>query len=211
MVSAGILSPLCVLYDRTMYTREYIQERYYLGPMQDDPAHVQLWKRYLGGEKSAFGLLYQNYHQRLTFFCLGILKEESLAEDIASETLNKLLQYANPADIRNAEQWLFTVAKNACFSAMQQSKRRKEAETDISLRIVTVQESGAQGKMLREDMDQVIENTLSEKERMVWKLHQAGYDNEEIASKTGMSIKTVANHKAIARKKLREVLRLFRE
>lgn len=193
-----------------MHTREYIQAPYYLGPMQDDPANVQLWKRYLGGEKSAFGLLYQNYHQRLTFFCLGILKEESLAEDIASETLNKLLQYANPADIRNAEQWLFTVAKNACFGALQQSKRRKEIETDISFRTV-VQENITQGGMLREDMDQVVENTLSEKERMVWKLHQMGYENEEIAGETGMSIKTVANHKANARKKLREVLRLFRE
>lgn len=183
-----------------MYASKYIQVAYYIGPMQDMPLHAQLWKRYQEGEKGAFGLLYKRYHKHLSIFCLGILKEMSLAEDIASETLNKLLHYPDPAGIRNAEQWLFAVARNACYSHLQQSQRRKQIEMEIAVNVERTRPSTGEGSLFREDINNVIGQALEEKERTVWEWHQLGYENGEIARKTGLSIKTVANCKAIARK-----------
>jgi RNA polymerase sigma factor (sigma-70 family) len=167
-----------------------------------------LWKRYLQGDRSAFGELYSYYHKSLTAFCVGRLKDIELAENAASETLMKLLQYERPSEIENFENWLFTVAKNECNTVWSTTERRKKILED-NYAIVSSHNPEAEEKLAIESIDRIIKENLDDTDYKIWQLYQQGYDNQEVAEMAGLNEKTVANRKSAARNKLKLALKDF--
>jgi RNA polymerase sigma factor (sigma-70 family) len=167
-----------------------------------------LWKRYLQGDRSAFGELYSYYHKSLTAFCVGRLKDIELAENAASETLMKLLQYERPSEIENFENWLFTVAKNECNTVWSTSERRKKI-LENNYEIVNSHNPEAEENLAVENIDQLIKENLDDTDYTIWQLYQQGYDNQEVAEMAGLNEKTVANRKSAARNKLKLALKDF--
>ncbi len=169
--------------------------------MQTDPK--ELWKRYIAGDKSVFGELYLYYHKELTFFCLGKTRSFALAEDAASNTLLKLLEEPNPKKISNFKSWLFTVARNACYSDFSKNKRHRDANESIKhSQIKEVNNKGEQA-LVEADIRKMMTEILTLKEKDVWELHEQGYNNQEISDRLGIMPKTVANIKNIVRNKFR--------
>jgi RNA polymerase sigma factor (sigma-70 family) len=167
-----------------------------------------LWERYVQGDKAAFGELYSYYHKSLTAFCLGRLKNKELAENAASETLVRLLQYPRPSEIDNFENWLFTVAKNECNTVWSTADRRKKL-LDTNYHIVYEHRPEVDETFSIENIDELIHQHLDEKDFKIWQLHQQGYENAEIAEITGIHEKTIANRKSAARNKLKKVLKEY--
>ncbi len=167
-----------------------------------------LWERYVRGDKSAFGELYTYYHKSLTAFCMGRLKTIELAENAASETLIKLLQYERPSEIENFESWLFTVAKNECNTIWSTTERRKKILED-NYEIVNSHNPEAEEKLAIESIDRIIKDNLDDTDYKIWQLYQQGFDNHEIAEITGLNEKTTANRKSAARNKLKLALKDF--
>lgn len=161
-----------------------------------------LWQRYVEGDKAVFGELYTHYHKSLTAYCIGKVGTIELAENVASDTLIKLLQYPNPAEIESFEGWLFGVAKNECLSFLSKSERRRKLLSD-NYKIERAQNPDAETTFSMESMDRLIQLSLDDKEYKIWQLHQQGYDNLEIAEMLGSSEKTIANRKSVARAKLK--------
>ena len=167
-----------------------------------------LWERYVRGDKSAFGELYTYYHKSLTAFCMGRLKTIELAENAASETLIKLLQYERPSEIENFESWLFTVAKNECNTNWSTTERRKKILED-NYETINSYNPEAEEKLAIESIDRIIKENLDDIDYKIWQLYQQGYDNHEIAEMTGLNEKTTANRKSAARNKLKLALKDF--
>ena len=167
-----------------------------------------LWSKYVGGDKSAFGRLYALHHKSLTAFCVGRLKDLELAENAASETLIKLLQYPRPMEIENFENWLFTVAKNECNTVWSTAERR-ERLMKINYEVKANQNPEVDNKFSAEGIDQLIRQNLDETDYKIWMLHLQGYDNNEIAEITNSNEKTVANRKSAARAKLKLTLKNY--
>jgi RNA polymerase sigma factor (sigma-70 family) len=165
-----------------------------------------LWERYVQGDKTAFGELYTYYHKSLTAFCMGRLRTIELAENAASETLIKLLQYSQPGDIENFESWLFTVAKNECNTLWATAERRRKL-MEANYELDENQRAEVDVKYSVENIDELIRQTLDDTDFEIWQLYQQGYDNNEIAEMTNMNEKTVANRKSEARSRLKVVLR----
>lgn len=165
-----------------------------------------LWERYVQGDKAAFGELYSYYHKSLTAFCVGRLKSIELAENAASETLIKLLQYPRPMEIENFESWLFTVAKNECNTVWATAERRRKL-IEANYEVNDNHAPEVDEKFLLENIDELIRKNLDETDYKIWQLHQQGYDNHEIAEMTSSNEKTVANRKSSARNKLKLVLK----
>jgi RNA polymerase sigma factor (sigma-70 family) len=165
-----------------------------------------LWERYVLGDKAAFGELYTHYHKSLTAFCMGRLRTIELAENAASETLIKLLQYPRPGEIENFESWLFTVAKNECNTVWATAERRRKL-MEANYEKSEHQLAEVDVKYSAENIDEIIRQTLDETDFKIWQLYQQGYDNNEIAEMTNMNEKTVANRKSEARSRLKVVLR----
>jgi RNA polymerase sigma factor (sigma-70 family) len=165
-----------------------------------------LWERYVRGDKLAFGELYTYYHKSLTAFCMGRLKTIELAENAASETLIKLLQYPRPDEIENFESWLFTVAKNECNTVWTTSQRRRKL-MEANYQVIEHQLAEVDVNYSVENMDQLIRQNLDDTDYKIWQLYQQGYDNSEIADMINMNEKTVANRKSDARNRLKLVLK----
>lgn len=160
------------------------------------------------GDKTAFGELYTFYHKSLTAFCLGRLKSKELAENVASETLVKLLQYQTPGEIENFESWLFAVAKNECNTQWATIERRKRL-LESNYEIMKDRNPEVEEKFSAENIDQLIRQNLDDTDYRIWQLYQQGYDNSEVADIMGIHEKTVANRKSAARNKLKVVLQSY--
>jgi RNA polymerase sigma factor (sigma-70 family) len=165
-----------------------------------------LWEQYVQGDKAAFGELYSYYHKNLTAFCVGRLKSIELAENAASETLIKLLQYPRPMEIENFESWLFAVAKNECNTVWATAERRRKL-MEANYEVTENHAPEVEEKFSIENMDELIRRNLDETDYKIWQLHQQGYDNNEMAEITGINEKTIANRKSMARAKLKLVLK----
>lgn len=167
-----------------------------------------LWERYVRGDRAAFGELYTYYQKSLTAFCMGRLRTIELAENAASETLIKLLQYERPSEIENFESWLFTVAKNECNTVWSTTERRKKILED-NYEIVNSHRPEAEEKLAIENIDRIIKENLDDTDYKIWQWYQQGYDNHEVAEMAGLNEKTVANRKSAARNKLKLALKDF--
>lgn len=174
----------------------------YRGKLSDDA----LWKKYVQGDRDAFGELYSRFHKSLTAYCFGRLKEKELAENAASDTLMKLLHHGDPASIDNFESWLFTVARNECNSYWSQLERRKELLKE-NYEVEVDHRPEVDDNFSSENIDELIRSNLDETDFRIWQLYHQGYDNEEVAGMMNLNEKTVANRKSAARMKLKSVLR----
>ncbi len=167
-----------------------------------------LWERYVNGDREAFGQLYACYHKTLTAYCLGWLRNIELAENAASETLVKLLQYPRPGEINNFEGWLFTVARNECATYWSTSERRRRLLEENYEKPVKLNPE-IEETFSVENIDKLIRENLDETDYRIWELHQQGYDNHEVAQIVGMNEKTVANRKSAARTKLKTLFKQY--
>lgn len=174
-----------------------------------------LWHSYTKGDEHAFGALYEPCHKKLTAYCLGRLKDITLAENVASETLLKLLQHPNPSEIKNFEHWMFTVAKNNCNTYWNKTNRRRSIWENISGLFSWKTTNEGSENITCSDMRKQMRQVLSECEYRIWELHELGYNNEEIAHRLkptyNISLKRVANLKSQARNKLKKAFEHHRK
>ncbi|HMJ70141.1 MAG TPA: RNA polymerase sigma factor [Cyclobacteriaceae bacterium] len=167
-----------------------------------------LWEKYVQGDRDAFGVLYSRYHKSLTAYCIGRLKDRTLAENAASDTLLKLLNHANPESIDNFESWLFAVAKNECNTYWSTVERREEL-LKKNYEVEVERRPEVEDRFSSENMDQLIRSNLDETDYRIWQLYREGYDNDEVANMMSLNEKTVANRKSAARMKLKNVLKKY--
>jgi RNA polymerase sigma factor (sigma-70 family) len=139
-------------------------------------------------------------------YCLGLTKDQSMAENLATDAFVKLFEQPKKPPIENPRAWLYTVCKRDISTWWMTNNRRKEILHQVKDRFQTVASSLADEYFDLQRIDKIKERELSEDELSVWGMHEDGYDNREIAEKTGMAEKTVANKKSTARNKLKKAL-----
>lgn len=89
-----------------------------------------------GGDKEAFGLLFDHYHPSVYRFIYYRTRSQALAEDLASETFFRALRSMNNFrwQGRDFGAWLMTIARNLCTDHFKAGKTRLEYATeDMSL------------------------------------------------------------------------------
>ncbi|GGB23959.1 RNA polymerase sigma factor [Puia dinghuensis] len=72
------------------------------------------------GDKNAFREVFERYYRPISYFALKILRDNTYAEDIVSETFRKAWdrkdKFATP---RHLENFLYLVTRNACISYLR--------------------------------------------------------------------------------------------
>lgn|GEM_PF-525711 len=75
------------------------------------------------GDKNAFRLVFEKYYRPISYFALKILREDTYAEDIVSETFRKAWErrgkFATP---RHLENFLYLVTRNDCISYLRSGR-----------------------------------------------------------------------------------------
>jgi RNA polymerase sigma-70 factor (ECF subfamily) len=149
--------------------------------------------------------LYQTMYSSVVRFLYRKVWDQDRAEDLAQEVFIRAMAH-NPEKPRA---WIFAVAANLARDEARAAVRRKKHLTLLTNDPVTVarQESGADETMEHdEQMAQVHEAlaALSQRDREVLLLWDAGMSYQEIAAQTGLAVGAVGTTLARARRRLVE-------
>jgi RNA polymerase sigma factor (sigma-70 family) len=75
------------------------------------------------GDENAFQRVFELYYRPIVYFALQILREDSYAEDIASESFRKAWEYRERFEtIRHLENFLYFVTRNSCISYLRSDR-----------------------------------------------------------------------------------------
>ncbi len=170
---------------------------------------MELYEKYLKGEKEAFELLYSKYKNKIQYFIFNIVKDYQKAEDITQEVYIYILQNKMKENY-TFKYYIYLVAKSRALSYINCEKRRgeignkyllfenQEVEKDV-LELITKEED-------KKELMEAI-NLLDEKYRnaiYLVKIEELSY--KETAKILGKSVPNVKNFIHRGKKELRKIL-----
>jgi RNA polymerase sigma-70 factor (ECF subfamily) len=85
----------------------------------------------------AFTEIYNRYSQNVVAYCVGIIKNRVVAEDIFQETFIKFYNYVkNEGSIKSIRALLITTARNLCLNYMRDRMMHEEIDENLAPRVI---------------------------------------------------------------------------
>jgi RNA polymerase sigma-70 factor (ECF subfamily) len=170
---------------------------------------LDLVARTVGGDRDAFGLLYDRHASILLAVCVRILRERRDAEDVLQETFIQAWRDADRFDARrcSVRGWLLTLARSRAIDRYR-SRRAADGHTASGEDILerAAPESLRETSLVRRLVRQQLER-LSVNERKVLTLaYWEGLTQEEIARTLDEPLGTVKSRMRLGLKKLQRFL-----
>ena len=168
------------------------------------------------GDIAAFNRLVVQFQELVFNVSYRIMGDPDAAADVTQETF--ITAYQSLATFRggNFKAWLLRVATNRCYDELRRRKRRPQTSLDQimdeneSFAFLRSPNEGPEAHRQRVELALAIERCLKalpEDQRIVTVLGDVeGYDYQEIASITSVSLGTVKSRMSRARSKLRDCL-----
>jgi RNA polymerase sigma factor (sigma-70 family) len=160
-----------------------------------------------GGDRAAFGAIFDRYHQPLYRYCLSIVHDPSDAADVVQTTMLRALRALEGDDREIAlRPWLYRIAFNESITLL---RRRPSAEGAAELSVVGGLDVHADVELRERFVELVADlQQLPERQRGALAMRElAGLDYDEIA--TALEISPASAKQAIydARRALHELAR----
>ncbi len=160
-------------------------------------------------DEVAFKKLFRLYHDGVYWYCLKLLKDDQLAEDILQEVFLRLWRNREGINLsKSLRSYLFTVAHNLCLNTIRDKNLARDKlkhldhETSHDLNPVAITSENQLKEALSEAIDK-----LPEKCKEVFLLSRNdGLSQKEISKKLGIGIKTIETHIGNALKKIKKSL-----
>jgi RNA polymerase sigma-70 factor (family 1) len=175
---------------------------------QSDHTDKELFHQIAGGDQSAFAELFRRYDRRIYPFVLKMIKEDSLAEEIAQEIFVKLWdQRAKLATVDNPESWLLTLAAHHTLDQIQ--KRLNERKMlrrlfDLSKNAATNDtEETLQFRESNTLVQQAVDRLPLQQKKVYRLSREEGLNYREIGVRLNISPNTVRNHLVEALRSIR--------
>ena len=173
------------------------------------------------GDISAFNRLVLDYQDAVYNVAYRVMLEPQAAEDATQEAFISAYKALNSYRGGSFKAWLMRIATNACYDELRRRKRRPQTSLDQiideneSFAFLSSPDDGPEKKQQSLEMMHAIEDclrTLPDEQRITAVLGDVeGYDYQEIAGLTGVSLGTVKSRMSRARMKLRECLQGVQE
>jgi RNA polymerase sigma-70 factor (ECF subfamily) len=184
----------------------------------DETALIQQAKE---GDVNAYNRLVLHYQQLVYNVTYRIMGEPQSAEDATQEAFISAYKSLNKFRGGNFKAWLLRIATNACYDELRRRKRRPQSSLDElteeneSFAFMRDPAEGPEAHQQKMDLARAIEDclqTLPEDQRVTAVLCDVeGYDYNEIAAITSVSLGTVKSRVSRARAKLRDCLQRVQE
>lgn len=155
--------------------------------------------------EESFQLLFQQHYPLVVRKILVIVKEQSIAEDIAQEVFVKLYRTDRNAII-NLPAWLTKVAVTTAYNHIRTEKRHRARQDKQKMFGKKATSSVEDKYMEHEDIDEVQKSLmkLSERDRELLIMKFSGYSYEEIARHIGIEIGSVGTLLARAKQRFKQ-------
>ena len=180
-----------------------------MGAKYEDMADHQLIKQFLKGNEFAFETLYARYKKSLYSFLNNLIKNQSDADEIFSDTWIKVIdQLPKYRDDGKFSAWLFRIARNAFYDRCRRKSTAAEVEFDETIldETMTTRLPSPDRVMSSEELGRLISDGLEDlqlEQREVFLLRQQDLSFKEIADIQSSSINTVLSRMQYALKNLR--------
>lgn len=163
---------------------------------------LQLVERFQAGEVSVFSELFERYRTDVEAWCLSMLKNESVSEEVAQDVWLTLFQYL-PIFRKDCafKTLLYQTTKSRVFMWLRDQKTPEESFAPSDLENLPI----ASGESPDTDLmvNDMLKN-LDTDERILILAKIEGYTDEELADKTGSSLAAVKTRLHRTRQKLKE-------
>jgi RNA polymerase sigma-70 factor (family 1) len=160
-----------------------------------------------GRQDSSFDNLFKRYHRSLILYAKQIVRDQLVAEDIASEAFLKFL-LKEKIEYRELSKWGFlcTCARNECIDFLRKEKL-KERKIRMLFRHTKEYEDVVLNVIMRKELIGKVRKVIEEmppvcKQVIILSCIE-GLTREEVAHKLNISPNTVKNHKAVGLKWLK--------
>lgn len=161
-----------------------------------------------------FSFKVENLTTSLRPFALKLTRDRDDANDLLQETMLKA--YSNRdkfAEGTNLKAWMYTIMKNTFITNYQRMVRRNTfIDTTDNLHYINSSDSltqnGALQSFAMKDINKAIDD-LNEVYRVPFLMYFRGFKYHEIADKLNVPIGTVKNRIHIARKELKDYLKVY--
>lgn len=180
-----------------------------------------LIKRAQQGDVTAFNRLVLHYQELVYNVTYRIMGEPQSAEDATQEAFISAYKSLNSFRGGSFKSWLMRIATNACYDELRRRKRRPQSSLDEltaeneSFAFLRSPDEGPEKAQQRLEMVRAIEDCLRDlpdDQRVTAVLGDVeGYNYQEIAAITGVSLGTVKSRMSRARAKMRECLQGVKE
>ena len=180
-----------------------------------------LIKKAQNGDVVAFNRLVLFYQEAVYNVAYRIMGEPQSAEDATQEAFISAYKALKSFRGGSFKSWLMRIATNACYDELRRRKRRPQTSlekiTDENESFVFLRspDEGPEQAQQRLEMMHAIEDclrTLPDDQRIAAVLGDVeGYNYQEIAGITGVSLGTVKSRISRARAKLRDCLQEVKE
>lgn len=162
------------------------------------------------GERVLLEELYNRYSAKVYFKCLGIVKNEMLAQDLAHDVMIKIFTSLEKFQGRSdLSFWIHAITYNHCLSYLRKRNRRPFSEPlDAELNVISEEEEALDHKLLKEiqleQLEQALEG-LKPEERLVLHMHyQDGLSIKQMSQILGVGLSGVKMRLLRSRNKLAE-------
>lgn len=161
----------------------------------------------------AFKQLYQNYYSRVVAFIAGIIKKQETAQDLAQDVFVNIWLNRKTLDVsRNLQNYLFVASRHAAINYLKKelsvtSEPLENMHTDIGSDITV--EDMLFAKEIRLLIEMVVSEMPAQRQRIYRMSREQGVSNEEIASKLGISKRSVENQISLALKEIRQAVTAY--
>ena len=161
----------------------------------------------------AFKQLYQIYYAKVVSFITGIIKERDIAKDLAQDIFINLWLNRKKLDIsRNIQNYIFVASRNAAINYLKKELAFSHGTIEAIQADVRTSDT-AEDNLFAKEISLLIEMVVSEmpkQRQLIYRLSkEQGLSNEEIASKLGISKRSVENQISMALKEIKRAISFF--
>lgn len=168
----------------------------------------ELFALFQQDDERAFDELYSRYHRRLYAYCLAIVRDKELAQDMFQTVMTSVFQSRASFSGGNFEAWIFTIARNLCLK----TNRNKKIATSIDeLANILPDTSDTTDKdvYLSDALHNALHSLPEEFSQPLILRYFGGFSYDEIAEKMNISLSLVKVRIFRAKKLLSSKLQHF--
>jgi RNA polymerase sigma-70 factor (ECF subfamily) len=167
---------------------------------------VTIIRRIIAGSKEEYRMLVERYQTGLIIHCENILKDRSLAEDIAQESFVKAYEKIATFDAEKARfsTWLYRIASNKCLDELRKMKQVTNVSVDEMQEYIPEELYSDEKEHLRRVVRDLQPPEYS---RVVQAYYWEGKSYSLIAQEFGTNTQTVGTWLRRAKLQLKEALK----